>query len=131
MAASFAENAPPERIDGVDIPEGKLGLDVGPKTIAAFQKEIAGAKTVVWNGPLGVFEWASFAAGSKAIAEAIAANRNTTVVGGGDSVAVIEKFGLEGRFTHVSTGGGAFLEALEGETLPGVQALLLDGAAQD
>ena len=131
VAASFAENAPPERIDGVDIPEGKLGLDVGPKTIAAFQKEIAGAKTVVWNGPLGVFEWASFAAGSKAIAEAIAANRNTTVVGGGDSVAVIEKFGLEGRFTHVSTGGGAFLEALEGETLPGVQALLLDGAAQD
>jgi phosphoglycerate kinase len=125
-AASFAENAPPERIDGVDIPEGKLGLDVGPKTIAAFQKEIAGAKTVVWNGPLGVFEWASFAAGSKAIAEAIAANRNTTVVGGGDSVAVIEKFGLEGRFTHVSTGGGAFLEALEGETLPGVKALLLD-----
>ena len=125
-AASFAENAPPERIDGVDIPEGKLGLDVGPKTIAAFRKEIAGAKTVVWNGPLGVFEWASFAAGSKAIAEAIAANRNTTVVGGGDSVAVIEKFGLEGRFTHVSTGGGAFLEALEGETLPGVKALLLD-----
>ena len=125
-AASFAENAPPERIDGVDIPEGKLGLDIGPKTIAAFQKEIAGAKTVVWNGPLGVFEWASFAAGSKAIAEAIAANRNTTVVGGGDSVAVIEKFGLEGRFTHVSTGGGAFLEALEGETLPGVKALLLD-----
>jgi phosphoglycerate kinase len=125
-AASFSENAPPERIDGVDIPDGKLGLDVGPKTIAAFQKEIAGAKTVVWNGPLGVFEWASFAAGSKAIAEAIAANRNTTVVGGGDSVAVIEKFGLEGRFTHVSTGGGAFLEALEGETLPGVKALLLD-----
>jgi phosphoglycerate kinase len=125
-AASFSENAQPERIDGVDIPDGKLGLDVGPKTIAAFRKEIAGAKTVVWNGPLGVFEWASFAAGSKAIAEAIAANRNTTVVGGGDSVAVIEKFGLEGRFTHVSTGGGAFLEALEGETLPGVQALLLD-----
>jgi 3-phosphoglycerate kinase len=125
-AASFSEKAQPERIDGVDIPDGKLGLDVGPKTIAAFQKEIAGAKTVVWNGPLGVFEWANFAAGSKAIAEAIAANRNTTVVGGGDSVAVIEKFGLEGRFTHVSTGGGAFLEALEGETLPGVQALLLD-----
>ncbi|HET6164275.1 MAG TPA: phosphoglycerate kinase [Planctomycetota bacterium] len=125
-AASFSEKAQPERIDGVDIPDGKLGLDVGPKTIAAFKKEIAGAKTVVWNGPLGVFEWASFAAGSKAIAEAIAANKNTTVVGGGDSVAVIEKFGLDGRFTHVSTGGGAFLEALEGETLPGVQALLLD-----
>ena len=125
-AASFSEKAQPERIDGVDVPDGKLGLDVGPKTIAAFQKEIAGAKTVVWNGPFGVFEWASFAAGSKAIAEAIAANRNTTVVGGGDSVAVIEKFGLEGRFTHVSTGGGVFLEALEGQTLPGVQALLLD-----
>jgi 3-phosphoglycerate kinase len=125
-AASFAEDAKPERIDGVDIPDGKMGLDVGPKTIAAFQKEIAGAKTVVWNGPLGVFEWTAFSNGSKAIAEAIAANRNTTVVGGGDSVAVIEKFGLDGRFTHVSTGGGAFLEALEGETLPGVKALLLD-----
>ncbi len=128
-AASFAEDAKPERIDGVDIPEGPrplMGLDVGPKTIDLFRKEIAGAKTVVWNGPLGVFEWASFAAGSKAIAEAIAANRNTTVVGGGDSVAVIEKFGLEGRFTHVSTGGGAFLEALEGETLPGVKALRID-----
>jgi 3-phosphoglycerate kinase len=128
-AAAFDESAPPLAIDGVDVPDGVMGLDVGPKTIAAFEKELAGAKTIVWNGPLGVFEWKSFARGSQAIATAIAAATKrgaTTVVGGGDSVAVIEQFGLQGRFTHVSTGGGAFLEALEGQVLPGVKALLLD-----
>ena len=125
-AASFSEEAAPRRIDGVDLPADRMGLDIGARTIELFTKAIARAKTVVWNGPLGVFEWASFAAGSKAIAQAIAANRGTTVVGGGDSVAVIEKFGLAGRFTHVSTGGGAFLEALEGAVLPGVAALKID-----
>src|SRR6185295_8272878 len=114
------------------VPDGLMGLDVGPKTIAAFRKEIAAAKTVVWNGPLGVFEWKSFAAGSESVARAIADATKagaTTVVGGGDSVAVIEQCGLEGRFTHVSTGGGAFLEALEGTDLPGVQALRLGSPA--
>jgi phosphoglycerate kinase len=122
-AASFAESSPARPIDRVDLPDDLMGLDIGPRTIELFTKAIARAKTVVWNGPLGVFEWRSFAAGSQAIAESIAANRGTTVVGGGDSVAVIEKFGLAGRFTHVSTGGGAFLEALEGTVLPGVAAL--------
>lgn len=125
-AASFSESAAPQRVDAVDLPDRQMGLDVGPKTIELFSRKIAAAKTVVWNGPLGVFEWPAFAAGSEAIARAIAANRGTTVVGGGDSVAVIEKFGLAGRYTHVSTGGGAFLEALEGEVLPGVAALQID-----
>jgi 3-phosphoglycerate kinase len=125
-AATFDEKSPPVSVDGVAVPDGLMGLDVGPKTIAAFKKELGAAATIVWNGPLGVFEWASFAAGSKAVAEAIAERTKagtTTVVGGGDSVAVIEQFGLQGRFTHVSTGGGAFLEALEGTPLPGVEAL--------
>jgi len=125
-AANFEEKAAPVAVDAVDLPDDLMALDVGPKTIALFRKEIAAAQTIVWNGPLGVFEWPSFAAGSKSIAEAVAANRGTTVVGGGDSVALIEKYGLEGRFTHVSTGGGAFLEALEGQELPGVAALRVD-----
>ena len=127
-AASFAETAATKAIEGADVPDGWMGLDVGPKTIAAFERELALAQTIVWNGPLGVFEWKSFENGSKAAALAIAAATKrgaTTVVGGGDSVAVIEQFGLQGRFTHVSTGGGAFLEALEGEALPGVKALLI------
>jgi 3-phosphoglycerate kinase len=128
-AAAFDEQSPAEAVAGSDVPEGRMGLDVGPKTIALFEQELAAAKTIVWNGPLGVFEWKSFENGSRAIATAIAAATKrgaTTVVGGGDSVAVIEQFGLQGRFSHVSTGGGAFLEALEGSELPGVKALRVD-----
>ena len=128
-ATGFDAKLPAEAVPGVDVPEGRMGLDIGPKSAALFAKELAAAKTIVWNGPLGVFEWKAYENGSKAVAEAIAAATKSgasTVVGGGDSVAVIEQFRLQGRYSHVSTGGGAFLEALEGGVLPGIQALLLD-----
>jgi phosphoglycerate kinase len=111
----------------MDVPDGSLGVDIGPRTVAAFRAAVAGAGTVVWNGPLGIFEVPAFAEGTLAVARAVAeATRSgaTTVVGGGDSVAAISRAGLgPDDFTHVSTGGGAFLEYLEGKELPGVAAL--------
>ena len=123
VASEFAESAKPEPVDGAAVPEGKVAMDIGPKSIAVFRDRIVKAKTVVWNGPMGVFEFAGFAKGTQEIAKAVADCKGTTVVGGGDSVAAVNKFKLADRITHVSTGGGASLELLEGKQLPGVVAL--------
>ena len=123
VADRFAAEAEHRTLDGVDVPDGWMGLDVGPKTAQRYAEVIAGAGTVFWNGPMGAFELEPFAPGTRAVAEAVADAPGTTVVGGGDSAAAIQQFGLAEGVTHLSTGGGASLELLEGKKLPGVEAL--------
>jgi phosphoglycerate kinase len=108
---------------GTNLPDGWIGLDIGPGTAAAFADEIAGARTVLWNGPMGVFEDPRFAAGTRTVAEAVADCSGFTVVGGGDSASALASFGLADRVDHLSTGGGASLEFLEQGDLPGLKAL--------
>jgi phosphoglycerate kinase len=120
---AFSADTPVTAVDGVDVPDGLMGLDVGPRTAQAYGEVILGAGTVFWNGPMGAFELEPFAAGTRAVAEAVAKSAGTTVVGGGDSAAALRQFGLDDEVTHLSTGGGASLELIEGKTLPGVEVL--------
>ncbi|WP_067141792.1 phosphoglycerate kinase [Microtetraspora malaysiensis] len=123
-ATEFAPDAPHEAVDATEIPADRQGLDIGPRTRELFAAKLADARTVFWNGPMGVFEFDAFAGGTRAVAEALIASGAFTVVGGGDSAAAVRRLGLpEDGFSHISTGGGASLEYLEGKTLPGLAAL--------
>jgi phosphoglycerate kinase len=122
-AAAFEPDALSHDVPYGALPEGWLGLDIGPATRKLFAEKIRAARTVFWNGPMGVFEWPRFAAGTKAVAEAVADADAFTVVGGGDSVRAIQELGLADRVSWISTGGGASLELLEGKELPGVAAI--------
>ena len=123
VAERLDASAATRRVPQDGIPAGWMGVDIGPQTVEVFSRAIHEAKTVVWNGPMGVFEIAAFAQGTTAIAVAVASSQATTIVGGGDSVAAVNQAGVAERITHISTGGGAFLELLEGRELPGVAAL--------
>ncbi len=123
IAERLAAEAEPRTLDGIDVPEGMMGLDIGPRTAESYSATIGGAGTVFWNGPMGAFELEPFAAGTRTVAEAVAEAPGTTVVGGGDSASALRRFGLADRVTHLSTGGGASLELIEGKALPGVEAL--------
>jgi 3-phosphoglycerate kinase len=123
-AGTFDAAADPVAVDGLDLPDNLMGLDVGPKTLAKYKEVLAGARTIVWNGPVGVFEFDAFAKGTEEAAKLVAEATGrgvVTVVGGGDSVAAVNKFGLASKMSHVSTGGGASLELLEGKKLPGIE----------
>jgi phosphoglycerate kinase len=119
----FAADAERRQLDDIEVPDGWIGLDIGPRTTADYAEVIGGAGTVFWNGPMGAFELEPFAAGTRGVAEAVARAPGTTVVGGGDSVAALVGFGLDSDVDWLSTGGGASLELMEGRQLPGVEAL--------
>ena len=123
IATAFAADAEHKTVDANAIPAGWMGLDIGPKSSELFAKTIRDAKTVIWNGPMGVFEFPAFAKGTAAVAEACAQCGGTTIIGGGDSASAVKKLGYASKMTHISTGGGASLEFLEGQILPGVAAL--------
>jgi phosphoglycerate kinase len=122
-ASEFAEDAEAKVAPYDDLPHGWLGLDIGPETRATFARHIAEARTIFWNGPMGVFEWPRFAEGTKAVAEAVAAAAAYSVVGGADSARALTELGLEQEVSWLSTGGGAALELLEGKNLPGVSVI--------
>jgi phosphoglycerate kinase len=122
-AKEFSEMAEAVAVAGGAIPQGLMGLDIGPETQKIFARVIRDSKTVLWNGPMGVFEWDKFATGTMAIAGAMAEVRGKTIVGGGDSVSAVQKSGFAAKMTHISTGGGASLEFLEGKVLPGIKVL--------
>ncbi len=123
VATEFKADAESKVVLSTEIPDGWMGLDIGPKTIEEFSNVLATAKTVIWNGPMGVFEFEQFATGTKKVAEAVANVNGTTIIGGGDSAAAVEQLGFADKMTHISTGGGASLEFLEGIVLPGIDCL--------
>ena len=123
VSSEYSNNGEEKMVDSTEIPDGFMGLDIGPKTIEKFEEAVKDAKTVVWNGPLGVCEFDKFATGTKAVATMLSKIEATTIIGGGDSAAAIEKLRLADKMTHISTGGGASLEFLEGKTLPGIACL--------
>lgn len=122
-AKEFSNDAETKEFDADKIPQDWMGLDIGQKTIALFRNELKNAKTIIWNGPVGVFEMSSFARGTIEVAKALAESNAVTIIGGGDSAAAVEQFGLADKMTHISTGGGASLEFLEGKELPGIAVL--------
>jgi phosphoglycerate kinase len=126
VAREFDANSESKTVPADGIPADWMGMDMGPQTLASFREALSGAQTIIWNGPMGVFEMPRFAAGTRAVAEMLAertAAGATTIIGGGDSAAAVEQTGLADRMSHISTGGGASLEFLEGKVLPGVAAL--------
>ena len=123
-AKEFSAEAEPVLHDAMSIPDGMMGMDIGPKTVEIYAAAVKDAGTVIWNGPMGVFEFPAFAGGTRAVAQALADTNAVTIIGGGDSAAAVAQMGFAGKMTHISTGGGASLEFLEGKELPGVACLL-------